>query len=306
MKVAVLIVTFRDTALTIDCVRSVQRSRGVDAIPVVIDNGSGDGCADTLQDALAGVTVLRLERNTGYTGGNNVGLRHAAALGVPYALVLNNDTIVDPDCIARLVAEAERVSDAALLCPRIHYHDPDDILWYGGGVLNLWTGRALHVGRRRPPRAGLPAPCDITFATGCAVLVRMAALPAIGLLDESLFGYAEDTDWSLRTRAAGFRLRYVPDAVLWHREGIGYRRAGGNALRYYLSSRNLLRVMARHIRWYHWPTFLASFVVGFLFYFTALALLHRDLGALRALYVGAWHAVSGGRLAIELPAGASS
>lgn len=298
--VAVLIVNFRSKELTVECVRSVEASVGVRVHACVIDNGSGDGSYEYLQAALPNATVVAEPVNRGYTGGNNSAFRVASRLQARFAFILNNDTIVAPDCIARLVAEADANPDMGFLTPQIRFHEPSDRLWFGGGRFSLWTGETVHVGFRKPLRFGLPQATDIPFTTGCAVLLRMDIVHEIGPLDESLFGYSEDLDWSLRCRRAGYRLRYVPEAVIWHREGIGYRKAGGQPLRMYLHTRNTLRVLGRHARWYHWITLGPAFVINHLARWTYLTVVRdRDYRSLRAMYRGVWHALSGGRDAIE-------
>jgi GT2 family glycosyltransferase len=298
--VAVLIVNFKSKELTADCVRSVEASVGVRVHVIVVDNASNDGSYEYLRATLPQATVVAEPVNRGYTGGNNRALRLALEHGARFAFILNNDTIVHPDCIARLVAEADANPDVGLLTPQIRFHDPSDRLWFGGGQFSLWVGQTIHIGFRKPLRFGLPRPADIPWTTGCAVLLRKEVVRAIGPLDESLFGYSEDLDWSLKSRRAGYRLRYVPDAIIWHREGIGYRKAGGQALRMYLVTRNTLRVLGRHARWYHWITLGPSFLVNHLVRFSFLMVVRdHDQQALRALYRGVWHALSGGRDTIE-------
>jgi GT2 family glycosyltransferase len=298
--VAVLIVNFKGKELTVECVRSVEASVGVRVHAFVIDNASGDGSYEYLRDQLPAATVVAEPVNRGYPGGNNTALRLASQVGARYAFILNNDTIVDPECIAWLVAEADAHRDVGLLTPQIRFHSPSDRLWFGGGRFSLWTGRALHVGWMKPLQFGLPAATDISWATGCAVLLPMDVVRRIGPLDESLFGYSEDLDWSLRFRRAGYRLRYVPDAVIWHREGFGYQKLGGQALRMYLMTRNTLRVLGRHAKWYHWITLGPSFLVNHLARWTYLTLVRdNDRKSLGAMYRGVWHALTGGRDAIE-------
>jgi GT2 family glycosyltransferase len=308
--VAVIVVNFRTPSLTIECVESVVASRGVAPRVLVIDNASGDDSlarfASRWLDDPA-VTVHALAANGGYAGGNNAGFRLAEALGARYALALNSDAIVDPDCLRVLVDEAERDPRIALASPRIFAGDDQELLWFGGGRFSLWTGRPIHVGWRRPPAHGWHAPRDMPYASGCALLVRLAALRrgsgksegSGGGFDASLFSYAEDLDLSLRLRRAGYRIRFVPDARVWHFDGASHRRAGGQSLRFYLSTRNLLRVVARHARWYHWPVLAPMLAVDVVGRLSAVAIRDRDLRALGSVLRGAWHAVVGGRHPIE-------
>jgi GT2 family glycosyltransferase len=142
------------------------------------------------------------------------------------------------------------------------------------------------------------AETELPFATGCAMLIDLSVVRG-PIFDASLFSYAEDLDLSLRVRESGRRIRYVPAALVHHFEGASHRKAGGQSLRFYLNTRNLLRVVARHARWYHWMTLapmLATDVIG---RFCFIALRDRDWRAFGAVLRGATDAVLGGRHAIE-------
>jgi GT2 family glycosyltransferase len=303
--VVAVVLNFRAPHVTVDCVESLLASRGVSMHVLVVDNASGDDSGDVLVEHFANhpyVTLHLRTVNDGYTGGNNVGVVMARRMGARYALVINNDTIVEPDCVARLVAAADADPQVALVAPQIFFGEPADRLWFGGGRFSLWHGRPRHVGFRQAASAGWREARDLPFASGCALLVRFEAVDAIGgtLFDPTLFTYAEDLDLSLRMRAAGWRLRYEPRAVLWHLEGVGHKRVGGQALRFYLNTRNLVRVVARHARWYHWPILAPVFAVDVIGRFCAIALRDRDPRAFAAVLRGVAHAVTGGRHPIEL------
>lgn len=299
--VAVIVVNYRTPRLTIACVASLLRSDGGRPHVIVVDNASGDDSVAQLEAAFGdepAVTVHARAVNDGYAGGNDAGIALARVAGARWALVLNSDTEVDPACVRLLVAAAEADARIALACPRIFFGDDPGRLWFGGGRFSLWTGRPAHVGFRRTADRGWPTPRDLAFATGCALLVRLDAVDG-DPFDASLFSYAEDLDLSLRLRAAGGRIRYVPDALVWHHEGSSHRRAGGQALRFYLTTRNLLRVVARHARWYHWPVLGPSLAVDVIGRYAVACALAGDWDALGAVFRGAWDAVAGGRHAIE-------
>jgi GT2 family glycosyltransferase len=300
--VAVVVVNYRTPALTVACVASVLRSEGVRPRVIVVDNASGDDSVPRLRAALGGapaVTVLARDVNDGYAGGNNAGVALARAEGARWALLLNSDTVLDADCVRRLVEEAESDDRIALATPRIFFGDDPERLWFGGGRFSLWTGRPVHVGFRRGAARGWRTRRDLSFASGCALLVRLEAV-AGELFDASLFSYAEDLDLSLRVRESGRRIRYVPDALVWHHEGSSHRRAGGQALRFYLTTRNLLRVVGRHARWYHWPVLGPALAVNVVGRFAAVTARDRNWRALGAVGRGARDAVLGGRHSVEL------
>jgi GT2 family glycosyltransferase len=255
MTVAAIIVNYRTPALTIQCVESLLASLGAEPSIIVVDNASGDDSVDQFRVKFGQhprITILDRTVNDGYAGGNNAGIAVARAQNAQHAFVLNSDTVVDPQCV-RLLLEEMRDPEVALVTPRIFFGDERDRLWFGGGRFSLWHGRPIHVGFRRDATHGWQTRRDLSFASGCALLVRLDALDG-DCFDTSLFSYAEDLDLSLRVRSLGAKIRYVPEALVWHYDGSSHRRAGGQSLRFYLGTRNLLRVLARHARWYHWVT----------------------------------------------------
>ncbi len=255
MSVAVIIVNYRTPALTMQCVDSVLASSGAEPWVIVVDNASGDESVEQLQARFGHdprVTIVGRAVNDGYAGGNNAGIAVARMRDATYALVLNSDTVLDPHCV-RLLVEEMHDRSVALVTPRIFFGEERDRLWFGGGRFSLWHGRPIHVGFRRGASHGWQTRRDLSFASGCALLIRLDAITG-DCFDHSLFSYAEDLDLSLRVRSLGSRLRYVPEALVWHYDGSSHRRAGGQSLRFYLGTRNLLRVLARHAHWYHWVT----------------------------------------------------
>jgi GT2 family glycosyltransferase len=300
-QVAAIVVNYRTPELTIACVESLLGSSSVDLHVVVVDNRSGDESIGRLQarfDDVARVTIVAREINDGYAGGNNAGVAVARELGARYAFILNSDTTVDPECVRLLVREAEGPLEPALVSPLIVFGDRPDLVWWAGGRFSLWSGRPVHDRFRQPVAGTGRENRELPFATGCALLVDLRAI-ADPIFDASLFSYGEDLDLSLRVRESGRRIRYVPAALVRHFEGASHRKAGGESLRFYLNTRNVLRVTARHARWYHWITLapmLATDVIG---RFCFIALRDRDWGAFGAVLRGATDAFIGGRHPIE-------
>ena len=299
--VAVVVVNFRTAELTVRAVDSIRRSAGVELHTIVVDNASADGSAERFRALWAGdedVTIAARDLNDGFAGGANAGILRAKTQGARWAFLLNSDAVVALDCIARLVAEGERDARVALLNPRIVLEAPDDRLWFGGARYSPWTGRPVHVGRNRTVEHGWHASRDLPFATGCALLVRLDSV-SDAPFDVSLFGYAEDLDLSLRLRRSGWRLRYVPEATVRHDDGASHRGAGGDALRFYLGTRNLMRIAARHARWFHWPILAPSLAVNVVARHAVSVLRRGDITACTAVLRGALHAITGGRHPIE-------
>jgi GT2 family glycosyltransferase len=222
-----------------DTPRAVESLRGVDTI--VVDNGSTDG-SDAAVEALD-VELIRTGANLGFAGGNNVGIRRALERGADWVLLLNNDAVADPGLPAALERAAAARPDAGLLACKIFLRD--DVLQYAGADFNAalgYSGRLTGYGERDDGR--WDALRDVGRADGAAMAASRAAIERVGLLDEELFAYVEDVDWSLRMRAAGFAVVFVPDAKVWHR-GSGSTGGAASTTNLYYATRNTLVVAER-------------------------------------------------------------
>lgn len=244
--VAVVVLSWNGREDTLTCLRSFER---VDYRPltlIVVDNGSDDGTSEAVCAAFPEVEILRTETNLGFAEGNNVGLRRALELGADFAFVLNNDTELERQTIPALVEEAARRPDAGALCSKVLYADPPDLIWFAGASFDPargYSGRLTGYRERDSERWSQVA--ETTRACGAAMLVPRRVLEEVGLFDAELFFYQEDTDWSLRARAAGFRHYVVPASRLWHR--ISVTSGGENSpTTLYYGMRNTLVVCERY------------------------------------------------------------
>ena len=285
-RVAIVILNWNSREMTAECIRSVQAMDAKDYEILVIDNGSHDASVDYLRTEFPTITVLPQERNLGFAAGCNVGIRHAIERGTEYVLLLNNDTAVAKDFLTALLAEAERHPKAAIISPQIYFYDLPDRLWWAGGTYSLWSGIPKHIGRKELDSSQFDAPRAVDWATGCAMLIRAEALRRVGLFDEQFFGNGEDLDLSLRMRNAGFGIWYAPEAKLWHKEGVDYRKNVGEYSRKFTGTRNLLWIMHKHAKPLQWISFWPNFLLRYVFFFIALSLLRGDLRSALAVPQG--------------------
>lgn len=244
--VAIVVLSWNGRDDTLECLASLERVRWDPLTTIVVDNGSTDGTSEAVGERFPAATLIRSEENLGFAEGNNVGIRAALEAGADYVLILNNDTIADEGLVEALVAEAERRPDAGALCPMIRYVDPPDLIWYAGA---RFDPRAVHNGRHtgygERDTGQYHAVREIGRATGAAMLVPRRVIDELGCFDSPLFIQVEDVEWSLRMRAAGYRILFVPGSVLWHHVAVasGGERAPETA---YYEMRNTLVVCARH------------------------------------------------------------
>lgn len=219
-RTVVVVLNWCNEADTAACLRSVLAQDHPSVTPLLVDNGSPDGSGERLATAFPEVAYLQTGRNLGYTGGNNSGLAWARASGADHVVVLNNDAVLEPDCVSRLLAAARGDPAVGLVAPKILALDDPRRLWYAGGSLSRVRGLGLHWREGEPddPRRDPPAPVPVTFATGCCFLITRAALEAVGGFEDAYFAYGEDADLSHRLAERGLRLVYEPAARVHHRD----------------------------------------------------------------------------------------
>ncbi len=213
---------------------------------LVVDNGSSDGSAAAIARGFPEVEVLALPENRRFAGGCNAGLARALADGAEAAMLLNNDTAADPGLLERLLLALAQDPRAGAAGPLICFADPLDVVWYAGGRCRPALGLAAHRGLRQYDRGQYRAVEETGYLTGCCLLATREAWERTGLLDESYYLYAEDADWSLRARAAGYRLLFVPTARLWHK--VSASSGAASPWKIYQRLRANLTLFSRHAR----------------------------------------------------------
>ena len=186
---------------------------------LLVDNASYDGSGARLRDRYPDVEYLNTGGNFGYTGGNNRGMQYAMARGADYLLVMNNDTILEPRCVATLMESVPSAERLGALAPKILFYEDPSRIWYAGGDFSY--ARAMGSHRREleldtPDEA--PRLDRMTFATGCCFLMPSSVARAVGGFREDFFIYCEDLELSLRLVKSGYHLYYQPAARMLHRE----------------------------------------------------------------------------------------
>jgi len=244
--VTVVVLAHNGSELTIDCLDSLGASSWHTLHVLVVDNASNDGTSALIRKRYPDVEVLRSDVNLGFAGGINLGIDHALRGGADHVLILNNDTLVAPDAISRLVDAAVARPNAGAITPLITYAEPPDRIWYAGATYDAskgYPGRVRHYGRCMADVA--LGPVSTQRFSGAAVLIPSRVLADVGGFDESLFFLYEDVELSLRMRAAGWQIWFEPGAVVRHR--VAMTQGGEHSpTSFYYGLRNQLVVAHRH------------------------------------------------------------
>jgi GT2 family glycosyltransferase len=260
-QVGIVILNWNGREVLRDCLRSVFALRYPRFEVIIVDNGSKDDSVAMLRREFPHCLLIENSTNRGFCEANNQGISLALSRGYRYTMILNNDTILEPNCLAFLVQRAESSSQIAAVSPKIYFANPPDRIWFGGGTFSYWKGRNGHLGHRERDMGQWNTPKEIEFVCGCAFLASESSWRRIGGFDERFFRSCEDADWSIRAKKAGLKLFYEPSSCLWHRESFDILRSEGQAGILYYWTRNNLLLMYKHGRVWHWLTFLPYFAV---------------------------------------------
>lgn len=228
---------------TLACLASLEEAGDDNVRVCVLDNASTDGSVEAIRERFPWVELLPLAENLGYAGNNNVGIAHALAQGADWVFVLNEDTILAPDCMRRMMAVANADSTVGIVGPLVLHHDEPLVVQSAGGHVDRFL-RPTHLAANEGETVVPDSPREVDWISGCAICVRAEVIRQVGMLDTRYFYYWEETEWCLRARQAGWRILLEPQARLWHKGVQRNYRPGPNVA--YYNTRNRLLTLAKH------------------------------------------------------------
>ncbi len=250
-KIIAVILNVRDTPRLLDCLRSLDRVEYTSLGIVVVHNGPPvAGFESAVRFASARVSeVIFAGFNSGFSAGNNLGIQLALGKGADYVLLLNDDTEVAPDFLSRLVEETVKNPPVGMSGSRVFYFSEPGKIWFSGAEFSRDNCAFSFPGADQNESSyGRLEPASTDYVTGCCLLASRKVLETVGLLDEKFFLYWEDSDWGLRSVAAGFKNMVVPTSRIWHKVSSS---SGGNdsPLKIYHKTRGHLLFADIHSPW---------------------------------------------------------
>ena len=270
-SIVVSILNWNDAASTLRCVRSVCDSvlpNGETIDVFVLDNGSSTADWTSLQDGIdpSAVTLIRNETNTGFAAGHNVAIREAIRRNADYVWLLNNDAVVESNTLATLLSVHSTAPDCGAVSPLIYAMHDGKTVDFAGATHDWENLKSLHAGDVASAEKMQTDHPEDFWVFGTAPLLRMAALSAIGLLDEKFFAYYEDDDLCTRLARAGWSSRMaLTAAILHHRRKAVYLERPSYF--FYLMARNALffylaYTPTEHRRWIRLRLFSRSMITA--------------------------------------------
>jgi O-antigen biosynthesis protein len=237
---SIVIVSYNSAAFLPACIESVLAQDFPDVEIIVVDNASADGSADAA-GRFPAVRLIRSDRNLGFAGGANAGLR--AAKG-QILCVLNPDVMLRQDWLREITSALLRDEKAGIAGSKLLYPDGKTIQ-HAGGEIQRPEAVTGHTGYGETDQGQYDEVRECDFVTGAALAAKRDVLEQIGYFDESFYpAYFEEPDLCLRAKQAGYKTVYVPSAVAIHHESATLSMRSEEYFR--LHHANRLRFVAKH------------------------------------------------------------
>ena len=215
---------------------------------IVVDNASKEDEASIIEKRYPNIKVIRSNKNLGFAGGNNLGIK--AARG-KYLFFINNDTLLShqPSAIDSLISRLESDEKIGMVCPKIRFAWGNNPLQFAGYTpLSRFTMRNRSIGFGETDKGQYDTPHSTPYAHGAAMMVKREALDKVGIMPECYFLYYEELDWSMMFTRAGYTIWYEPACTIYHKES---QATGQNSpLKVYYLTRNRLLFVKRNKKGY--------------------------------------------------------
>lgn len=251
-KVSIILINFNGFLDTVECIDSLNDIDYTNYEIIVVDNDSEKDYSLLSAKYLgSNVIVLSSGSNLGFSGGNNIGISYARNRDADYILLLNNDTIVEKDFLTHMVSTAQKYNNRCAVTSKIMYAYDKERIWYAGGKFDFKTSRTSVYGINEIDSAKYNHAHQVSFASGCCLLIPVNILDDIGLMDVDYFLYCEDTDYCLRILKAGNEIMYEPKAKIYHKVNASTKKIAG--IQTYYLVRNKLYIIKRHIKQFYKP-----------------------------------------------------
>jgi len=253
-RVSIITLNWNGLAHTIECLESLKKITYANYEVIVVDNGSEGDDVTALKGRYGDyIHIIENDRNYGFAKGNNIGIKYASENFDPqYFLLLNNDTIVDPEFLTELTRVAESDERIGSCQSKIlSLKDPETIDGVGIAIFRrpamritayptlFLDGHPFQIGYGERDEGQYNQTCEIFGAVACSALYKREMVEQIGLFDEDFFAYYEDVDFAWRARLFGWKCLYIPTSIVYHTHSV----TGASIKLYYLARNQTFYVL---------------------------------------------------------------
>lgn len=241
-KLSIITVNYNGLQDTCALIESITFNENMEVI--VVDNASEEDEASIIQERYSQIKVIRSEKNLGFAGGNNLGIKSAKG---KYLYLINNDTVFKDFNTQALIDRIESSHQIAIVCPKIRFvWDNNPIQFAGYTPLSKITVRNQAIGYGENDLGQYDTSHVTPYAHGAAMMIKREAIEDVGLMPECYFLYYEEIDWSMIFTRAGYEIWYEPACTIFHKESQSTGQS--SPLRTYYMTRNRLLLVKRNWR----------------------------------------------------------
>lgn len=254
--VSIITLNWNQTEITCAFLESTKKLSYKNYEILVCDMGSDiDPTPRISQGNYPNIKVLRSEKNLGFTGGNNWGMRQAKG---EFIFIVNNDTEVTSSLLDVLLEPFYEDETIGVTCPKIRFYAHPSIIQYAGfNPIDVFTGRTTAVGNQQEDKGQFDKSGYTHGAHGCAMMVKKEVINKIGMFPEKFFIYYEEWDWSARILKAGYKIYYQAEGLIYHKESITMGKQ--SAIKVYYHTRNRILYMRRNTNVFQFLFFILFF-----------------------------------------------
>ncbi len=238
-SVSVFILNYNNKKDTVECIESVRKIQYDPYDIYLVQNGSSQEVNTFFKEKYPEIHHVYIEKNKGFTGGFNAGIKEILKKKPDYILFVSNDVVVEPDIVQKFIKEAEAVENAKIFCPAVFYYNKHETLWCAGGDYNWILGKNKMRGTGYKLDEGYANSCLVEWASFCIILLKADIFDLVEDLDESFYLSNEDLDFCLRAKKKWVETYYCSSARAYHKVAVDL---GGlhNPLYMYYQVRNTL------------------------------------------------------------------
>lgn len=244
-KVGIVILNWNNYSDTKETLVAIQKQTYNNCEVVIVDGKSTDNSTRKLEKEFTKFSYIYLKEDTGYSGGNNVGIKYLLEKNVDYVLSMNNDVVMKPNCIEILIKYIKNKNKVGIVGPRMYSYFKRDLFEQSGGYVNIFRSKPMPkwIEESKAPKK-LNNPYQVKKLPGALILVKAKIVQKVGLMDERFFLYYSDTDWQKRISDIGFKQVVVPKANAYHKVSATTGRGSVKVL--YYDSRDFLNYVRKH------------------------------------------------------------
>ncbi len=254
-KVFIVILNYKGHNDTIELLKSLMKIKrdSFSLNTIIVDNYPEDPIKINESDySTLNLKIIFNEKNLGFSGGNNVGIKYSLENGADYVLLINNDTYVDPDFVEELLKVFETNKEAGIVVPKIYFakgfefhkkykeSELGNVIWYAGGNMDWANIIGYHRGVDEVDSGQFREVVETQIASGCCLMLKRELLEKIKGYDDKYFLYYEDADLSVRAIKKGYKILFSPKSVIWHKNAQSSGGSGSGLQDYYISRNRMI------------------------------------------------------------------